>query len=124
MPNVAEIIEAVNTLADEQSPTNQIILWLNNAIARINMEANAKFPFIKTETETPAIPDEWHFLLLVPYATARIKQMDSSQFEYRDLFDEFETNLKAFVFLYPIPDEYKNAEIGDAQSIKVIYGVD
>ncbi|MBU8770331.1 hypothetical protein [Cytobacillus oceanisediminis] len=105
-----QIIEAVNALSDENSPPKQITTWVNDAIARINIELGANFPFmdLAKATESPAFPEKYHYTVLLPFATARIKQVDSSQFEYSDLFMEFEANLTKMKSTYTVPDEFKD----------------
>lgn len=124
MPTVGQLVSSVNTLSEEILSTDDIVLWFNNAIARINVESNANFPYLTGDVEeSPAFGDDWHYLLLIPFATARIKQMDSSQFEYNDLFGEFENNLRKFVAFYEIPEIYKKPPATNASSIDVVYSV-
>lgn len=126
MPTVNELVTTVNDLSDETTPTAKIVTWLNNAIAKINTEAVANFPFLSVDRldETPAFPDKWQYNLLIPFATARIKQMDSSQFEYNDLFAEFDRNLKSFISTYPIPEIYKDTETTGTLTQETVYQID
>lgn len=112
MPTLAEWIKSVNALADEDMAADEVTIWINNAIARVNAAAHANFPFmdINKSDDSPVIPDKWQYLLILPYATARVKQKDSSQFEYSDLFAEFESNLRDFIVSYSIPEQYKDTE--------------
>ncbi|WP_026562493.1 hypothetical protein [Bacillus sp. J37] len=119
------IISTVNTLADEEFPPEQITTWINDAIARINVQLNANFPFLSVTkpSESPVFPEVYHYLLLVPFATARIKQMDSSQFEYVDLFREFEENLVTFQAKYKVPEEYRTEDNFTVYEIQVVDGI-
>lgn len=107
---IEDLVEQINTLADEDYEPEIVINYINDAIANINAECDANFPFIDTTfyDEYTAIPDTWQRILFIPFALGRIKQMDSSQFEYQDAYSEFYTNLNRFRNHYVIPDEYKN----------------
>lgn len=105
---VSELIQHVTLLADEEGfPAADILQFLNDAIAQINVEAGAIYPpmTLTNDVEHP-IPDTWQRLLFVPYAAARVKQNDSSQFEYTDLYNQFWDNLRKFVSKYKVPPEY------------------
>lgn len=127
MPTVKEWVTKVNNLSDETTSTDIVVDWLNNAIAKVNAEAVANFPFLTATNldDTPAFPEKWQYLLLLPYATARIKQMDSSQFEYGDLFAEFNRNLSSFISSYAIPEEYKDtAAATGTVTQEIIYSIE
>ena len=112
----SELIKHVMLLTEEDLQDNEVIGFLNDGIAAINAECEAEFPFLSLEAdEEPAIPETWQRLLLVVYASARVKQMDSSQFEYSDLYAQFEHSLGKFKTTYKIPEEYKLSS-GFAQS--------
>jgi hypothetical protein len=106
--NVSDMIKSVNLRTDEDFLAEQVISFLNDAVAKINAECNAVFPNLdlaQSDTEY-VLPEKWQRLLLVTYAAARIKQNDSSQFEYQDLYMEFEDNLTDFKSSYIVPDIY------------------
>jgi hypothetical protein len=60
------------------------------------------------EQNNTAIPDKWQRVLLLPFVLGRVKQVDSSQFEYTDSFSEFASSLAIFKIKFPIPDEFKD----------------
>lgn len=106
--NIGSLTIAVNTQAEESFTTSQILGFTNDAIAKINVECDANFPNIDSNgTEYTAFPDKWQRVLLIPFIIGRVKQVDSSQFEYNDSFAEFNNNLILFKSKYAIPDDYK-----------------
>jgi hypothetical protein len=112
--NISELTKHVNRLTDEAFPVTDVVQFLNDGISIINTECDANFPFLNSEdgTSEPVIPEKWQRTLLVPYAAARIKQNDSSQFEYTDLYAQFEHSLRLFKIKYKVPDEYKDTSSG------------
>lgn len=109
--NVSEMIQSVNLRTDEDFQAEQIVSFLNDAISKINTECSANFPNVTVnQDEEYVLPEKWQRQLLVTYASARVKQNDSSQFEYVDLYREFEGSLLQFRSSYVIPDAYKDAE--------------
>lgn len=109
--NIEDLKESINLLADEDLEVSEMLQFLNDGMARINIECTANFPFITLEmADYTAIPEKWLRSLLVPFAVGRIKQQDSSQFEYSDAYGEFLTNLASFQAGYKIPDEYKDTD--------------
>lgn len=106
---VSELIKSVNDLADDILPDAEVVNYLNDGIAKINTESGANFPFLDviTPDQEPVIPEKWQRLLLVPYATAKVKQKDSSQFEYSDLYAQFADNMSEFKSKYTVPISYK-----------------
>lgn len=107
-----EIISEINSLADESEPEIDVIAWINDAIARINIELNAKFPFMDIEEleSEPAFPEVWQRACLIPFGVGRLKQMDSSQFEYIDAYGEFIENLSLMKTKYKVPEEYRDED--------------
>lgn len=108
---INDLVKNVNLLADEDYDFSEIIVFFNDAISRINIDCESKFPMIdelSVEGEYTAIPDKWQKTLLVPFALGRVKQLDSSQFEYVDAYTEFTNNLAQFRVTYVVPEEYKD----------------
>lgn len=106
-----ELVEAVNRLSDEDEDLEVITGYLNDAIAEINVFCDANFPFFNvndTSRDYNGFPEKWQRALLIPYAVGRVKQMDSSQFEYSDAYAQFYANLEQFRAKYPIPEEYQD----------------
>lgn len=109
--NLIEIIDQANTIADEDLDTDVVVGFLNDAVARINVECEANFPYFSmqdTDSEYPGFPEKWQRTLLVPFVVGRIKQTDSSQFEYNDSYSEFVSNILQFKAMFRIPEEYKD----------------
>jgi hypothetical protein len=108
---LGDIAVAANTLADEDFSSNQIVQFVNDAIAKINIVCSADFPFmdVADTSDYRAFPDKWQRAMFVPFVVGRIKAVDSSQFEYSDNYSEFASNLEAFKLKYQIPDDYKDA---------------
>lgn len=120
---VLPLVAHINLVTDEDFELKQVIAFCNDAISKINIECKAVFPLIdltlkeniyKTEEYT-AFPDHWINMLIVPFAAGRIKENDSSQFEYQDWYGQFDMNLKKFKDDYDIPPEYQ------AENTKVQY---
>lgn len=108
--NLQELIKASSSLADDVLPDDEIVDFVNDAIAAINIEANANFPSLHDMTDEPAFPEKWQRMLIIPFVKARIKEKDSSQFEWEVGYDQFYDNLNTFIAKYPIPEEYKDPE--------------
>lgn len=110
-----ELIAAANGLSDETETNVTVLEFLNDAMALINEAANAGFPYLNlTETtNAPLIPEKWQRMLLIPFAVGRIKQKDSSQFEYSDAYSEFKDNLVTFKHKYNVPTIYKSLVSGE-----------
>lgn len=103
-----DIIVAVNNMSDETETNPNVLLFLNDAIAKINVHMNCAFPpLIADSNNTPIFSDKWQRILLIPFAVGRIKQKDSSQFEYTDAYREFYDNLDTFKQKYNVPTIYK-----------------
>ena len=115
----------INLVSDEDFETMQLIGFVNDAIAKINIEIGTIFPEIDDTLpeqmyameEYTAFPDKWIRALLVPFAAGRIKENDSSQFEYVDWYRQFDFNLEKFRTSYQVPPEYMDpdAATGRAQ---------
>lgn len=106
-----KLVAHANLVSDEDFDFVQVIEFINDAIDKINIECGAKFPTIDSEFDTPedeytAIPDTWQRMLLVPFTAGRIKENDSSQFEYTDWYAQFDLNLDKFKSKYDIPEKY------------------
>lgn len=101
-------IQEVNYLIDDSLPPEQITAWINDCLSQIGTATGATFPevVLTNDIELP-IPNKWQRLLVIPFASARAKQQDSSQFEYADLYAQFTSNLDEFVMQYKVPVKYK-----------------
>lgn len=108
--NLEQIIAAANSLADDSLPEEEVKEFVNDAIAAINIEVNANFPFLVEMDEEPVIPEKWQRMLIVPYVKARIKEKDSSQFEWEVGYEQFFTNLAEFTSQYTVPLEYLDVD--------------
>jgi hypothetical protein len=109
--NLMDILTEAMSLADEEYETPEVTAFLNDAIAKINVETKSNFPFFTitdSSTEYAGFPENWQRVLLIPFLVARMKQKESSQFEYRDAYAEFNDNLMKFKTDYNIPEEFKN----------------
>lgn len=109
--NLTEIVSQAILISDEDMPTSEVFQFLNDAVAKINVECKANFPFFNLNTadeEYAGFDETWQRTLLVPFAVGRIKQKESSQFEYSDAYAEFSGSLLEFKASYTIPDEYKS----------------
>ena len=107
------LVQHINLVSDEDFEFKEVLSFVNDAIAKINIECGAIFPFIDVEFDQPvdeyptrAINNTWQRQLLVPYAAGRIKENDASQFEYTDWYGQFDINLQQFKTKVIIPDEY------------------
>jgi hypothetical protein len=112
--NVIQIAQQANSIADEEISTLQAMGFMNDAIARINVKTGANFPFFSennTNIDYAGFPETWQRSLLVPFVVGRIKQTDSSQFEYSDAYGEFQDNLTEFKLRYAIPEQYKDGTL-------------
>ena len=115
------IIEVVNMLSDEQEPAANVLEYLNDAIARINIKLKSNLPYLTLDPgDTPIFPEKWQRALLIPFGVGRIKQQDSSQFEYSDAYQEFEINLADMAVQYEVPTVYKD-DAADALGMPGIY---
>ena len=116
-----KLIELVNTLSDEQEPDANVLEYLNDAVARINIRLKANLPYLTLDPgDAPIFPEKWQRALLVPFGVGRIKQQDSSQFEYSDAYQEFEINLADMAVQYEVPSVYKD-DASDALGMPGIY---
>jgi len=115
-----KLVNHINLVTDEDFELLQVIGFVNDAIDRINTEVGANFPIIDDDLtnesayqfeEYTALPDSWQRMLFVPFAAGRIKENDSSQFEYRDWYGQFDANLERFKTNYRIPDRYVDENI-------------
>lgn len=114
---VLKLVKHVNLATDEDFELLEVIGFMNDAIARINIKMGALFPFIEDDLpnedmyrfeEYEAFPDHWQRILLVSFAAGRIKENDSSQFEYMDWYQQFEQNLQEFESKYEVPLEFQD----------------
>ena len=104
----SELIARINDLADETESPNNVLGYINDAIAKINIELNSGFPSLDLANDTsPAFPEQWQHALIIPFSVGRIKQKDSSQFEYTDAYAQFLVDLMELKTKYVVPDRYK-----------------
>jgi hypothetical protein len=106
--NAGQLTTSANNQAEESFSSSQVLEFANDAIARINIECSANFPFMDIVLDYIALPEKWQRTLFIPFIVGRMKQVDASQFEYSDSFAEFQNNLVQFKTKYAIPDEYKD----------------
>lgn len=107
-----DVLNQANTITDESFAFSDAVHFINNAITKINVVCGAKYP-IYTATDTNVIlplPDKWAQALLVPFVCFRIKQVDSSKFEFEAFYSEFLENLSLFEMKYTIPTEYVDVD--------------
>lgn len=117
-----QLIQNVNTLSDEQEASANVLEYLNDAMARINIRLKANLPYLTLdEGDEPIFPEKWQRTLLVPFAVGRIKQQDSSQFEYSDAYQEFERNLADMAVQYEVPAIYSDVAPFDDEELPGIY---
>ena len=108
--NIGSLTQSVNKLADEDFDSAQIMEFVNDAIAKINITCSANFPFMSDSDtgEYLGFPEKWQRAMFIPFVVGRMKAVDSSQFEYNDSYGEFQNNLMVFNLKYQVPDEYKD----------------
>lgn len=106
--NLRQIIDHANNLSDDMLPDDEVIGFVNDAIAAINIEVNADFPYLYDMEDAPVFPEKWQRMLIIPYVKARIKEKDSSKFEWEIGYEQFFANLADFKNKYDIPEEYKD----------------
>jgi hypothetical protein len=109
--NIGKLTTSANNQAEESFSSSQVMEFVNDAIARVNIECSANFPFMDTtDAEYTGLPEKWQRALFLPFVIGRMKQVDASQFEYSDSFAEFQSNLITFKTKYSIPDEYRDTK--------------
>lgn len=106
-----QLVGKINLNTDEDFEFREVLEFINDAIDKVNIECGALFPRVDVEfdlevDEYPAFNDSWQSMLLIPFACGRIKENDSSQFEYTDWYGQFDNNLELFKKSYEIPEEY------------------
>jgi hypothetical protein len=107
-----DLISSINLVSDEEYDSSEVVPFLNDAISKINIECDSVFPYITPgDTEYTAFPDKWQRSLFIPFGLGRIKQLDSSQFEYTDAYSEFSYNLVIFKSKYNIPEQYTDNSV-------------
>ncbi len=110
---VNDLVEHVNALTDEDFDADMIVGFLNDGIAKINTACDSNFPYLDiTQNDVePVFPEKWQRMLLCNFAAGRVKENDSSQFEYQDFYGQFDAALDDFKGKYIIPDEYKDSSV-------------
>lgn len=103
------LVAHVNSVADEQETLAKVTGYINDAIAQINVKMKAEFPYMDPNTDIePPFPEKYQRTVLVPFAVGRIKQADSSQFEYSDAYSQFMDGLAEMMANYQVPEAYKD----------------
>jgi hypothetical protein len=107
---LGDIVVATNAIADEDFSSSQVIQFVNDAIAKINIVCSSTFPYMTVDdtSDYTAFPDKWQRGMFIPFVVGRMKAVDGSQFEYTDQYSEFEGNLAVFHVKYQIPDVFKD----------------
>lgn len=119
-----QLINEANNLADDFLNVEEVKGFVNDAIAAINIEVDANFPFLEELEDEPAFPEKWQRMLIIPFVKARIKEKDSSQFEWEIGYDQFFANLAEFKTKYEIPEEYRDTESkGQVSDESIVYNV-
>jgi hypothetical protein len=110
--NLVDMITHSNELADEQEAPTIVVQFVNDAIAQINIKCDANFPnaSLNDSGTDYVLPEKWVRTLIIPFTVGRLKQKDSSQFEYTDAYVQFIDALAEFKTKYTIPDIYKDAD--------------
>lgn len=106
---LSKMITEINTLIDDQLPDDWITGWINDGLAEIGSTVHAVFPEMDAalpDAEFP-LPQKWQRLLIKVFAAGRAKEQDSSQFEYTDLYRQFDQSLNDFQAEYVVPVQYK-----------------
>jgi hypothetical protein len=109
---VSELIVHINSLSDDQIPENEVISFINDAMVYIGKEIKATFPSLSAPTDEPAIPDKWQRLLIIPFGKGRVKEKDSSQFEWESGYRQFYDGLNDFKLQYQAPIIYRDLKPG------------
>lgn len=112
--DLAALLSIIRRLSDEQGESSEnIVDFLNDAVAKVNIECSTLFPFFDLQVSTfqHPIPVSWQRALFIPFGVGRVKQKESSQFEYSDSYNEFLTNLDQFKLKYTVPTEYQDTTV-------------
>lgn len=109
---LGDIVTTANLIADEDYSSSQVVQFVNDAIAKINILCSANFPFMSATDSNDyyALPEKWQRALFVPFVVGRMKTVDGSQFEYTDSYSEFNNALELFKVKYQIPDQYVDTD--------------
>lgn len=102
------LIAEANNLADDMLTNDEVQGFVNDAIAAINIEMPANFPFLYALEDMPVFPEKWQRMLIIPFVKGRIKEKDSSQFEWEVAYEQFFVNLEEFKTKYEVPEEYQD----------------
>lgn len=116
------LFDSINFLSDEDKTDKELIIYTNDAIAKVNMLCSSQFPFIELdasmEDEYEGFDETWQRVLFIPFCVGRSKQAESSQFEYSDAYEEFNVGLNEFKFNYTIPSYYKNNSLNPTMGVE------
>lgn len=96
---VSDLIQTVMYQTDEVMPSLQILDYINDAIAKINSYTTYDLSFISSselDSEYMDLPETFQRSLLAVYASARVKENDSSTAEAQHFLEEFYKNLIDF----------------------------
>jgi hypothetical protein len=103
-----DLLASANAVTDDALTFDAAFHFINDCIAKINIECDSIYPTYTANDSnaTSPLPEKWQTALFVPFISAKIKQMDSSKFEFDEYFNEFNDNLTTFKQKYTIPDAY------------------
>lgn len=115
---LSDVIRQIDNLSDESPDQDMVVDWINDALAEIGVEVKATFPEMSVSSLSATFPfaDKWVRNMIIPYAAGRATQKEASQFQYRDYYGQFLTNLEKFVAQYTVPDIYKDADLNESQT--------
>lgn len=121
MLTMRDVIDQVADLSDESPEDASVVNWVNDALSEIGIKVKATFPEMSVTDLSGTFPfdDKWVRALLIPYASGRATQKEASQFQYRDYYAQFESNLMEFVNVYTVPDLYKDVISTDNQTSSI-----
>lgn len=105
-----QLITEANSLSDDLIPDDEVKAFVNDAIALIGQDQYATFPSLESMDDEPVFPDKWQRMLIIPYVVGRIKQKDSSQFEWEGGYGQFYANIVEFSTSYSVPLQYLDLE--------------
>lgn len=105
-----DLIQEANILSDDEPDVIEMISFVNACTSIINVKAKAIFPSLTINDMGTImfLPDKWVRSMYVPFTAGRYKQKEASQFEYSDMYSQFEMALAEFISGYPIPDQYQD----------------
>lgn len=115
---ISDLIQTVMNQTDEVMPSTQILDYLNDAIAKVNTRTSYELSFIspsEIDSEYMDLPETYQRSLLAVYASARVKENDSSITEAQHFLEDFYKNLIDFERLY-VADDLEKLNVGYAEN--------